>query len=267
MNNYQSIDPYSTPISTSTYTPQQPQPQPPSVNGYPHPHNTTHSGPTQFRLNDNDTFVVDNTITTQFDNAHNVNVPIIDDNVNWPTFDGINRVQSIGNDHFPMSFDHVFTNPITDDNNGYPPITNNIAIDHNTNNYNSQQFHPQFTSDTNNNHNNPQGPIISDITNTPQDINISEMQELRLQNERLLQRVAEQQRQIEFLAQQIGTMHNQNVSYPSMDDYDYNNNNEYEFDQFQQFNDYQQQQRHHRRNNPLRKRRRISSEALLPPAA
>lgn len=266
------MDPYSTPMSTSTYTPQQPQPQPPSVNGY-RSHNIIQHGPTQFRLNDTDTFVVENTMTqfdpTQHGQGHNnINTPIIDDTINWPTFDGLNRMQSITNEHFPMSFDHVFTAPMNDDNT-YPPIT----MDHNnTNNYNQQQFHPQFTTDTNNNHNhnNPQGPIISDITNTPQDINISEMQELRLQNERLLQRVAEQQRQIEFLAQQIGTMHSQNVSYPAtINDYDYDNTNEYEqFDQFQQFNEYQQRHHHQqRRNNPLRKRRRISSEALLPPAA
>jgi len=113
-----------------------------------------------------------------------------------------------------------------------------------------------------------------------------EMQALRQQNDHLLQRVAEQQRQIEFLAQQIGSVHSAQQSQPPPPPLPYTPLHPAPFVPRQPHHSYphhthtmQHAPPHHGHqpvyDNPLLfetrpkpcKRRRISSEALLPPAA
>ena len=278
----------------SVYIAQTSQPQPPSV-GYNHNNINNNNN---FSVNNNNGIYQlnddNNNNNHNFDNSlHFDSTQLIDDGLNWSAFGdnvinpnvAITRFQSIGNDI--TGFDQQVFNQNNDDNvyigdnNTFPPsINHNSNNNHNNRNRFIFDDNPINTNNGNgnNNNNHHHGPIISDITDTPQDINLNEMDELRRRNELLLQQVAAQQRQIEFLAQEIGTMRSQ-TPYPTSsamdigqyDDYNNNNNNN-QYDQFQEFDEYQHQQQrrrnimHQRRRNPL-KRRRISSEALLPPAA
>eukprot|EP01083_Nonionella_stella_P207367 753399_1 len=181
-----------------------------------------------------------NDIDTQMDNNSLLIPPNI---MNMDTFDSITNTLNTTTFGDNWSFgDTPNPHPI----NRYPSID---SLNNNQFNFdpNIIPFNNYITNDINldlieNNIDTYTPPFIdhSNIHNTNNNTNNNEVAALRQQNELLLRRVEQQQRQIEYLASQIGAIHSTNQNY----------------------NDSYVPQPH----NPL-KRRRITPEALLPPAA
>jgi len=216
---------------------------------------------------------------------------LMDDALNWPSLADnaanldLTRFSSIPQE-FGANFDHVFNQLNQDTAFPLTASASNMALDNNA--------HVAFDDDVFSRHH--PASIVShsvDLQQHPHanlhqtnqnQMNLQEMQALRRQNDLLLQRVAEQQRQIEFLAQQMSTMRSQHAPYvpAAYDPYQAYEQYEEPYPPFTADQTaYAQRLRHphahldapqfanyaHRNMRRPLKRRRISSEALLPPAA